>query len=155
VRTYSVANTPVYLYHNYLRDDSVRELARESTPSELVALFNERLLHEPRTVEDVAVAYAVVVAATQRDYDDAMTILSQLQLTSLDWAADIVRYWDETRISTFTLTFNVPPAREGLTASSESPLISSIVNPIRPQRAESPTIAENSIVTPGENFGND
>src|SRR5262249_14862568 len=99
VRIYSVANTPAFLYRHLLADESVRELARKATTDELVNLFNDNVHRENRSINDVAIAYAALVAITLREFPEALATLLRLDAASLDWVADMANYWDNTRIS--------------------------------------------------------
>lgn len=119
-RIYSVANTPSFLYRNLVRDDSVREMARTSTIDELVTLFNDSVHRENRSVGDVGTAYAVVVATTLRPYSEVLATLPRLDTAALDWAADVVNYWNDTRIETVSTFHAMGPTVDTPSPSSSA-----------------------------------
>ena len=106
---YLFANTPSYLYRKLRADDSVKALADSSTPIELAAIV-ERIDQQPeRTPEDIATAYAALVAATFHGTRDVRATFGALSFRHLDWAYTILRLWYDTQITTDTRFFAVRP----------------------------------------------
>lgn len=87
--TYLVANTPMYLYRHLRSNNSLRRIAEDFSAEGLVAEYESRTTKQRRSVEDIAVAYAMLSAITQLDYPVAMAALDNMDLSRLDWATEL------------------------------------------------------------------
>jgi hypothetical protein len=86
---YLFASTPSYLYRHFRKQSSLADLARSQPIENLVAEYQNRTTQENRSVEDVVMAYAVLVSITHLPYQEAQAILDRLDLSLLDWGEDI------------------------------------------------------------------
>ena len=86
---YLVSNTPLYLYKRLRQLEAVHHLASAVTGKDLLAEYLKRAKAKDRTPDDVAIAYACLVAITLRDLDEADPLLRSLESTSLNWAPAI------------------------------------------------------------------
>jgi hypothetical protein len=89
VSAYLFANTPMYLYRHLRSNPSIKELAENTTLEVLVKEYGIRTSKEKRTAEEVAVAYALLVAVTFLGYSQASAAFRQFDLSRLDWGNDI------------------------------------------------------------------
>src|SRR5258708_12278010 len=86
VRHYMLANTPRYLYRHLRADPSVESLAESSTPKELLRAISAREKKPDRTTEDVAIAYAMLVALSFHKHDAVEKTLANCQPTLLTFS---------------------------------------------------------------------
>lgn len=86
---YLVSNTPLYLFKRLRRLPAVQQLARALSGEELAAEYLRRTKAQNLTPDDVAIAYACLVAVTRKDPPEAVSMLRSLDLTGLDWAPAI------------------------------------------------------------------
>jgi len=85
--TYLVSNTPLYLYKR-LRDlPAVQRLAEDNDVEELGSEYLRRAKTIPRKPDDVALAYACLVALTTKEWRRVMPLIRLLDLSDLDWAS--------------------------------------------------------------------
>lgn len=103
------ANIPRYLYDHLRGESTLQHLARDLSVAELVQEYEGRIGRPERSAEDIAVAYAVLVAITFLEYDEAMRTFSKLDLSQLDWGIEIEKIFQFLATSTHNFTFTVPP----------------------------------------------
>jgi hypothetical protein len=103
VRHYMLANTPRYLYRNLRAESSVATLADSAGPQELLAAVNAIEDNPNRRVEDVAVAYAMLVAMSLQDYRLATEALAQWEPKALAWAKEITAILTHNNVVTRTV----------------------------------------------------
>jgi hypothetical protein len=117
VRHYMLANTPRYLYRNLRAEPSVASLADASTPKELLESVSAYEGKPDRTAEDVAVAYAMLVALSYQDRAAALEALADWRPRALSWADRILSIIGENFIS---MTVRELKARPGRISAVES-----------------------------------
>lgn len=117
---YLVANTPPYLYRQFRSDQSVQNLADQTSEEELVKLIKQVDSSEERKISDVAVAYAATVALTFKDSKSVDLALDGVQFENLQWVRSILRFWKETTIPTLISHQSVKPTiiKQALSTSS-------------------------------------
>ena len=103
-KSYLFANTPMYLYQHFREHAALEELAKRVSLQELIEEFNQQVNKEPRTIEDVVTAYALLVAITFLDYKQVISALNNLDLSRLDWGNDITSIFRARAIPTKTIT---------------------------------------------------
>ena len=86
---YLFANTPMYLYRHLREIDSVRDLGKDVSLKDLVDEYDRRTLSKGKSVEDIAIAYTLLVAITFWEYREALEALSKFELSRLDWGSDV------------------------------------------------------------------
>jgi len=86
---YLVSNTPLYLFKRLRQLQAVQQLAHGAEAEELIEEYIRRVKAKERTMEDVAIAYACLVAMTQKESPEAISLLRSLDLTDLNWASVI------------------------------------------------------------------
>ena len=79
VDTFVVANTPIYLYKHFRDNPTVRRMAHETPPSDLMRTYNDIAKKTQRTPEEAAQGYAALIALTLCEYDVANHLLSELR----------------------------------------------------------------------------
>jgi len=89
VSTYLFANTPMYLYKRLRSNASIEELAKNTTLEVLLEEYDKRTSMEKRTAEEVAVAYALLVAVTFLGRSQPSVAFRNFDLSRLDWGNDI------------------------------------------------------------------
>jgi hypothetical protein len=88
-KAYLVANTPAYLLKTLAESVPVRELARSNTLTKLASLYKRHAAKKHRSLEDVALAYAALVAITLKERSGAKAAIEELDTSLLDWAESI------------------------------------------------------------------
>jgi len=111
VRHYMLANTPGYLYRHLRAEPSVKSLAEASTPKELLAAVTSLEVRPERRPEDVAIAYAMLVALSFQNYGAVREALTNWQPKTLTWARHILSIITQTAIVTTTIPLHVPRGR--------------------------------------------
>jgi hypothetical protein len=86
---YLVSNTPLYLFKKLRQLQAVQQLAQDADAKELFAEYLRRVEAEERTLDDVATAYACLVAITYKDPSEATSLLRSLDPAGLDWTTAI------------------------------------------------------------------
>lgn len=89
ISTYLFANTPMYLYRRLRSNASIEQLAKNTNLDVLLEEYNRRTSTEERTAEEVAVAYALLVAVTFLRRSEPSTAFRDFDLSRLDWGKDI------------------------------------------------------------------
>jgi len=122
---YLVSNTPLYLYKRLRRLAAVQYLASAVRKDEIAAEYSKRANVSNRSPDDVAIAYACLVALTHKDPSEAVPFLRSLDLGGLDWAPAIRDvYFAKTpsgRSYDITITDpKIPSVRLGTDAPSSS-----------------------------------
>lgn len=101
-REYLFASTAAHLYEHFREDDSLRKLAQEEKPEILVEEYKKRTVKGDRSVEDVVVAYALLITVTFYDYKDAMETFKKFDLSKLAWGEEVKDiYMREARITIY------------------------------------------------------
>jgi len=120
-KAYLFANTPMYLYRHLRGNASLRELVEHNPIQVLTSEYEHRTAKETRSIEDVVVAYAVLVGITFLGYQQALEVFHSLELSRLDWGHEIKDIFISTaRIVSFTSATVKPQARIERTESSSS-----------------------------------
>ena len=87
--SYLFANTPMYLYRHFSRNISLKELAVKNPIKRLVTEYELRTAKKKKTVEDITIAYSILVAITFLKYDKALAAFDMIDLSKLDWGNEI------------------------------------------------------------------
>jgi hypothetical protein len=82
---YLAANTPMYLFKRLRASDVVERLAERVKMAELAAECSQIMAQGERSADDVAKAYALIVALARKGESGWREILSHLNLSGLDW----------------------------------------------------------------------
>jgi len=69
-----VANTPAYLFKHLSSNGTVQALAHQHTVTELLTYARNSLLLDPLTLDHASAAYACLVAATLRPFDELKVV---------------------------------------------------------------------------------
>ena len=94
---YLVSNTPLYMFKRMRRLPVVQQLATALSGPELVAQYLLRARKKDRTPDDIAVAYACLVALTCRPSGEATSLLESVDLSGLQWGP-YIRYLNKTKL---------------------------------------------------------
>ena len=98
--SYLFANTPMYLYRHFRRNISLKELAENNPTKRLVAEYKRRTAKKKRAVEDITIAYSILVAITFLEYQQALAAFDTINLSKLDWGNEIKDiYTSKTKIT--------------------------------------------------------
>ena len=93
---YLFANTPIYLFRRFRENSSLRELAKHTTVEELTTEYINRTTKAEKSIEDVVVAYSLLIAITFLEYDKAVATFESIDLSRLDWGEEIKHIFRET-----------------------------------------------------------
>ncbi len=88
-RDYIFASSAGYVYDRFRGNNSVENLSRVKTPVILVEEYKKRTEKAARSLEDIVVAYAILVSITFLDYSEALGIFDKIDLSKLEWGQDI------------------------------------------------------------------
>ena len=88
-REYLFASTAAHLYQHFKEDGSLRKLAQEEKPEILVEEYKKRTAKDERSVEDVVIGYAILVAVTFYDYKEATETFKKFDLSKLEWGEKV------------------------------------------------------------------
>jgi hypothetical protein len=88
-REYLFASTAAHLYEHFKENISLRNLAKIEKPENLIEEYQERTGKDVRSVEDVVVAYAMLITVTFYDYKETLEIFKKLNLSKLEWSQEI------------------------------------------------------------------
>jgi hypothetical protein len=121
---YLFANTPKYLYRHLRHIQSVQELSQRATLQNLVDEYNKITSPTTRSSEDIAAAYALLIAVTFWEYQKALATFEKFDLSRLEWGNDIKDIF-KTNAPINTIVgigakANIPPNNLEATGSSTS-----------------------------------
>jgi hypothetical protein len=105
---YLAANTGPYLYRQMRDDPTVRYLSEKYSSEELANTVRELDSQEQRTIDDITMAYACLVALTLRNQYSEASETAQYAFRSLRWGDEIVAAWHRNSLSH---TFRSIPSR--------------------------------------------
>lgn len=86
---YLFANTPKYLYRHLRHIQSVQELSQRATLQNLVDEYNKITSLSTKSSEDIAAAYALLIAVTFWEYQKGLAAFGKLDFSRLEWGSDI------------------------------------------------------------------
>jgi len=88
-REYLFASTAAHLYEYFREYRSLRKLAQEEKPEILLEEYKRRTVKDEKSVDDVVVAYAILITLTFYDYSEAIEVFGKLDLSKLEWGEEI------------------------------------------------------------------
>ena len=109
---YVVANTPRYLYKRLRSHPLVRKLSEELSIDELISVYDESRKKKQRSIQDVALAYAALVAMGYAAWAEVSHRLSTIDTRGLDWATDIVDILTRSEWATKIMTVDLNQNRK-------------------------------------------
>ncbi len=77
--------------------------------SDLVDAYKSYTESANRPIENVVVAYAILMSFTFLKLQDALEMFSQVNLSRLDWGEEIKRTFESSIIGTTSVRIQVPP----------------------------------------------
>ncbi len=83
------ANTPLYLYQNYRRDDSILRLANRYSTNELQNFFDSLLAIDTKELEIFVFLYSVVIALSYKNPKEVELFFKKLPDINLKWGKEI------------------------------------------------------------------
>ena len=86
---YLYSNNPIYLFKKLRQLQAVQQLAHNFDAKELFEEYSQRVKGVERTLEDVAIAFACLVALTYKEQTEAISIFRSINPTDLKWASAI------------------------------------------------------------------
>lgn len=108
---YMVANTPRYLYKHLRAEPGIQALALTSNPRELLSAISAIERKEDRTADDIALAYAMIVALSFQDYRHVREAIAAWRPSILTWASHLLSIIEQTKIITNTQALEAPQPR--------------------------------------------
>ncbi len=97
---YLVSNTPSYLLKHFRREPSVQALAQANAVRDLFDYIVQVDRKEGRSLQEVAAAYAAVVALTYCESPDVNLATTGVEVQALEWYQPILDRWRESLIVT-------------------------------------------------------
>lgn len=83
-----VANTPMYLYSSFTRNQSILDLGSSHTDKDLIELFYKEF-GDIRTFRNIVNLYALIVAISYKESTDVNAFFHKLKNTDLKWATEL------------------------------------------------------------------
>ncbi len=112
------ANTPRYLYKHFHRSEFVARLAETHSSEALVGIIRETQAKDLRSAEDIALAYACLIALTIRPSTKALPLLATLDAPSLAWSREIVEIHLSAFVPVAAIDVHVPTPTGSTTDTS-------------------------------------
>jgi hypothetical protein len=97
---YLVANTPSYLFRHYRADSSIWEVARRYSVAELVLSVAEIAHLDERTLNQVVLAYAALVALSFKNPKEVHAATAHVSFAGLNWAEHLLALASSQQTST-------------------------------------------------------
>lgn len=126
-RIYLVANTPLYLYRHYRDDPSVHELVRKNTISDLVGIIKDIAGTNDRTLKEITLAYASLVALTFKNPKEVKAATSQVHMGGITWARAILAFGASQQASSQQFTVKLEPKDPQISTLPKSSDVASVV----------------------------
>lgn len=118
---YLLANTAVQIYKSFRENRALYDLAKEENKNELIEEFKRRTDKEERKIDDVVVAYAILVIATFYEYSEGREIFRKLDMSKLKWGRELEDiYGREARATIYTTGYGKGIVSDFLDAKSET-----------------------------------
>lgn len=117
VKHYIFANTPAYLYRKLRQEQCVAQLAC-ATPEQLLSSVSAIDKSAARTPEDIAKAYAMLVALNLTDYAATRRAVEGWSASNLSWASDIISIATKSAIMTGFMVYEGPAFKNAIAPNS-------------------------------------
>jgi len=88
-REYAYSNAASQIYKSYIQNEEIKALSKQITPEEVIDEFHLRVDKNEKSLEDVAIAYALILMATFYEYEKAISTFSKLELSKLKWGLEL------------------------------------------------------------------
>lgn len=83
------ANTPMYLYQNFRRDDSIIRLASANSTYELQHLLSYLIENGTKDLNNLVLIYSIIIALTFKNPKEVDPFFEKLSDTKIKWAKEI------------------------------------------------------------------
>jgi hypothetical protein len=105
---YMLANTPMFLYRHMRQLTYLENLAKNNDLEVLLIEYERRTIKKDRLPEDIAIAYAILIAIAHLEYSVALKYFSKFDLSRLKWGNEIKNIFHtripvETTVNFFTM----------------------------------------------------
>lgn len=87
--TFISANTPLYIYKNFRKNNSIQNLAEMFDSDYLIKLFNTLVREKRKDLETLIFIYSVIIALTFKDYFKVKRFFSKLDAYRLEWSKEL------------------------------------------------------------------
>lgn len=101
---YLLANTPGQIYKWFMESKILSDLAVKENERELLEQYTVRTEKEERTIDDVVIAYAILVVISFFEYKEGKLLFEKLNLSKLQWGEDLKRMYFQNVSPTIYLT---------------------------------------------------
>lgn len=86
---YLLANAPGQIYKWFRESELLSELAVKGNEEELLEQYKVRTEKEGKTIDDVVIAYAILVVISFFEYKEGKLLFEKLNLPKLQWGEDL------------------------------------------------------------------
>jgi hypothetical protein len=90
-----LANSGSHVYRGFRQSKVLSDLAVRENEEVLVDEYRVRTEKEDRSIDDVVVAYAILVIASFLEYKEGRALFQKLNLSNLQWGEEIKRLYLE------------------------------------------------------------
>ena len=111
---YLISNTPLYLFKNFVRDESIQELKLNHTTEELVQEFDEISNQEIEEIDSLVYAYAIYISILLKNDSLTDSFIENEGNINFEWFTDLRNIYEEKITPTQSFNF-----LENLTTSSK------------------------------------
>ena len=106
---YIVSNTPFYLYKHFRLHPKIQQLSKEYSIEKLLAIISKIDQSKKRAINTIVIAYIATVALTFYNTSSVHGVLKSFKVKNLDWFWDIIKVWEDTRISMSAHKYDFKP----------------------------------------------
>jgi hypothetical protein len=121
-RDYMFANMPAYLFKRFRGNDSVATLSQKIPVETLVAEYCQRTATKERSLEDVVVAYAILVSFSFLESNHARMAFEQVDLSRLEWGQEMAQFAYQIIQADNIITIRIPATPKLVTGNDAGSL---------------------------------
>ena len=107
---YLVANTPRYLFKHLRAHPSVQRMGEEVGVDFLLPLYSKNLKKQTKSIGEICVAYAALIAMSYKDWETVAPLLEALETKGLDWGSEILDILRKTEWPAKTISLAMQPS---------------------------------------------
>lgn len=111
-RIFILSNTPLYLYKNFRRNQTVQELSTRYGSSSLIEFVEQAVVEKKLTLEKLVSIYSVIIALSFKNYSEVVDFFNRLDRFEIQWSKELKEIWLSkariTEIKKYNANYKVP-----------------------------------------------
>jgi hypothetical protein len=88
-REYMFASNPEYIYDTYRVNNTIITLTKNMDAKDIIKEYESIIQKEKKSIDDVVMAYSMLIAITFLDFPDAKKYMDSIDLSKLEWGEKI------------------------------------------------------------------